>query len=252
MLRQGRSCTAPQTVFQLTWCLRKTFLLTHKFGTAWAIEMTADREYSLICRADQRVLRWFGQVERMDECRIARRVLMAEVSGRRVRGRPRLGWMDGVKVALGNRGGTVKAARQCAKDRKAWRALVYICNWMSFMRPFLLGPVFFRTALLCSGGYHMEKGGIPLHDVVGINCKKGRNYSKSRLRCQVNGLRGVSWWLYVLSDLTWLPLRGVERKSWYIIIPTQESHPVTDLLGENSRNPAKKQEKSVLKPYQIQ
>ena len=21
--------------------------------------------------------------------------------------------------------------------------------------------------------YHMEKGGMPLHDVVGINCKKG-------------------------------------------------------------------------------
>ena len=31
---------------------------------------------------------------------MARRVLMAEVSGGRVRGRPRLDWMDGVKVAL--------------------------------------------------------------------------------------------------------------------------------------------------------
>ena len=40
------------------------------------------------------------------------RELMAEVSGGRVRGRPRLGWMDGVKVALGNRGMTVEAARQ--------------------------------------------------------------------------------------------------------------------------------------------
>ena len=39
-------------------------------------------------------------------------------------GRPRLGWMDGVKVALGNRGMTVEAGRQCAKDRKEWRALV--------------------------------------------------------------------------------------------------------------------------------
>ena len=54
-------------------------------------------------RADQRVLRCFGHVERMDEYRMARRVSMAEVSGGRVRGRPRLGWMDGVKVALGNR-----------------------------------------------------------------------------------------------------------------------------------------------------
>ena len=34
--------------------------------------------------------------------------------------------MDGVKVALGNRGMTVEAARQCAKDRKAWRALVHM------------------------------------------------------------------------------------------------------------------------------
>ena len=63
-----------------------------------------------------RVLRWFEHVERMDEYRIARRVLMAEASGGRVRGRPRLGWMDGVKVALGNRGMTVEAARQCMED----------------------------------------------------------------------------------------------------------------------------------------
>ena len=44
---------------------------------------------------------------------------------------------------------------------------------MSFMRPSLLGPVSFWTALPCSGGYHMERGGMPLHDVVGINCKNG-------------------------------------------------------------------------------
>ena len=37
---------------------------------------------------------------------MARRVLMEEVSGDRVQGRPRLGWMDGVQVALGNRGGS--------------------------------------------------------------------------------------------------------------------------------------------------
>ena len=39
---------------------------------------------------DQRVLRWFGNVERMDEYPMARRVLMVEVSGGRVRGRQRL------------------------------------------------------------------------------------------------------------------------------------------------------------------
>ena len=51
---------------------------------------------------------------------------MAEVSGGRVGGRPRLEWMDGVKVALGNRGMTVDAESQCAKDRKEWRALVHM------------------------------------------------------------------------------------------------------------------------------
>ena len=38
-------------------------------------------ERELASRADQRVLRWFGNVERIDEYRMARRVLMAEVSG---------------------------------------------------------------------------------------------------------------------------------------------------------------------------
>ena len=44
---------------------------------------------------------------------------------------------------------------------------------MNFTRPFLLRTVFFRTALPCSGDYHLEWGGMPLHDAVGINCEKG-------------------------------------------------------------------------------
>ena len=76
-------------------------------------------ERKLASRADQRVLRLFGHVERIDEYRMARRVLMAVVSGERVRGRSRLGWMDGVKVALGNRGMTVEVAPQCAKEQRA-------------------------------------------------------------------------------------------------------------------------------------
>ena len=91
-----------------------------------SLSRRAGIERELASRADQRILRFFGHVERMDEYRMGRMVLMAEVSGGRVRGRPRLGWMDGVKVALGNRGITVEAGRQCAKDRKEWRALVHM------------------------------------------------------------------------------------------------------------------------------
>ena len=90
------------------------------------VHRRAEIEKEFASRADQRVLKLFGHVERMDEHRISRRVMMEEVNGGRARGRPRLGWMDGVKVALGNRGMTVQASLQCAKDRKEWRALVYI------------------------------------------------------------------------------------------------------------------------------
>ena len=43
----------------------------------------------------------------------------------------------------------------------------------SFTRPFLFGPVSLRIALPCSGGYHLERGWLPSHDAVVINCKKG-------------------------------------------------------------------------------
>ena len=33
--------------------------------------------------------------------------------------------------------------------------------------------VFFRTAFPCSGGYHLERAGMPLHDAVGVNGKNG-------------------------------------------------------------------------------
>ena len=80
------------------------------------VRRRAGIERELSSRAVQGVLRWFGHVERMDEYRMARRVLMSEVSGGQVRGRQGLGWMDDVKVALGNRGMT--AGGGCATMRE--------------------------------------------------------------------------------------------------------------------------------------
>ena len=45
------------------------------------VRRRAGIERELASRADQRVWRWFGHVERMDEYHMARRVLMTEVSG---------------------------------------------------------------------------------------------------------------------------------------------------------------------------
>ena len=57
--------------------------------------------------------------------------------------------------------------------RKTGKSGEPLCICMSFTPLFLLYPVLFWTALPCSSGYHLERVGMPLHDEVGINCKKG-------------------------------------------------------------------------------
>ena len=103
------------------------------------------------------------------------------------------------------------------KIRRRWEPR-YICNWMSFTRPFLLGTVFLRTALPCSGGYYMERGVMPLHDIVGINCKNGATTKNQGSCVRYICTKGcILMAVCVLSDLTWLPLLGGGRKSWHII-----------------------------------
>ena len=60
-------------------------------------------EKELVDRVDQRVLRWFGHIERMNEYRLTRRVLRAKVNWVQVWGRLRLGLMDGVQITLGSK-----------------------------------------------------------------------------------------------------------------------------------------------------
>ena len=60
------------------------------------------------------------------------------------------------------------AARQCAKDRMVWRAIVHahefhetIFAWSSF------GP-----SSRVQVAYHLERGGMQLHDEIRVNYKK--------------------------------------------------------------------------------
>ena len=65
---------------------------------------------------------------RIDEERMVSRVLMVDVSGGRLRGKPRLGWMDSVNVILQqwNDGGGCTTMRERSErvEDHAW----YICN----------------------------------------------------------------------------------------------------------------------------
>ena len=76
-----------------------------------------DVRRELAARVDMNVLRWFGHVERMDNERPLKKVMNAKVDGRSARGRPRFGWMDGVKRALNDRRMDVREASGLARDR---------------------------------------------------------------------------------------------------------------------------------------
>ena len=74
-------------------------------------------------RVDANVLRWFGHVERMEDGRLLKKVVNARVEGRGARGRPRFGWMDGVKKALKN-SMDVREAKERARNRNEWRRVI--------------------------------------------------------------------------------------------------------------------------------
>ena len=73
---------------------------------------------------------------------------------------------------------------------------------MSFTLPFLLGTVFFWTALSCSGCYQLEKGGMLLQDAVGRNCKKGATTENQGSGVKYMGEGCILMIVCVLSDLT--------------------------------------------------
>lgn len=63
-------------------------------------------------------------MERMEDEHLVKKVMKARVDGRGMRGRPRFGWMDGVRRALNERGVSVEEAKECARDRSEWRVFV--------------------------------------------------------------------------------------------------------------------------------
>ena len=60
----------------------------------------------------------------MDEGRWPRKVKAAKVEGRQGRGRPKFGWLDGVKRALAIREVGLQEVTQLARERSVWRELV--------------------------------------------------------------------------------------------------------------------------------
>ena len=78
----------------------------------------------LAARVDMNVLRWFGHEERIDNERLLKKVMNAKVDGRSATGRPKFGWMDGVKRALNHRKMDMREASGRARNRNEWLMIV--------------------------------------------------------------------------------------------------------------------------------
>ena len=73
---------------------------------------------------ESRIMRWAGHVARMGERRGVCRVLVGKLEGKRPRGRPRLRWVDNIKMDLKEVGCGGMGWIELAQDRDRWRALV--------------------------------------------------------------------------------------------------------------------------------
>ena len=94
---------------------------------------------------------------------MATRMLIARESGERIRGRSRLFWMGSVKVTWVQP--TVEIVRKIRKngDSTTWQFLP-------------LGQIkSFRQPSFTLVAYHLERGGISLHDAVGVHCQNVAN-----------------------------------------------------------------------------
>jgi hypothetical protein len=79
---------------------------------------------NIVRQIKSRRMRWAGHVARMGEKRNVYRVLMGKPEGKRLLGRTRRRWKDGIRMDLREIGwGTVDWI-QLAQDRDGWRALV--------------------------------------------------------------------------------------------------------------------------------
>ena len=150
---------------------------------------------------------------------MAGRMLMAEVIGGRVRGIPRVvgldGWCDGGLGQQRNDGGG--CASMLERQERVESPRSYLTEWVS--------PCHFCMAL-CSFG--PPSRALVFITWRGVECRYMMWLGWTVKRAQLLNIKVQmpSVWtkgcmlmiMCVLSDLTWLPLLGGMRKSWYIII----------------------------------
>ena len=103
------------------WCYRRLLRVSwqDKRTNIWVLEQIGS-ELVLLKYIRERKLRYFGHVIRR-EVSLEKQIIQGTVEGRRGRGRPTTAWTDDIKAW---NGGSMAAATNLARDRKAWRTLI--------------------------------------------------------------------------------------------------------------------------------
>lgn len=75
----------------------------------------------ILSTLNQRQLKWFGHLVRMEEERLPKRIFEARVFGARGRGRPRMEWEGYMESLMERKGKGMREARRLALDRSGFR-----------------------------------------------------------------------------------------------------------------------------------
>ena len=70
---------------------------------------------------EDKQLRWYGHVNRMEKNRTPLLVMEAKTEGSRKRGRPRTTWLDNIEKAAAKRGKSLAEIKKLSRDRKKYR-----------------------------------------------------------------------------------------------------------------------------------
>ena len=80
-------------------------------------------------RIDESILRLFGNIDRMENDRVAKRVYVGEYVGSRLVGQLQKRWIGSVNNCLKKRDLNVGRAGRMVYDRNEWRKFVYGNAW---------------------------------------------------------------------------------------------------------------------------
>ena len=108
-------------------CLRKILGVTYldRVTNVDVLERTQHKNVSDIIQ--ERRLRWFGHVARMNECRFPKQTMDWQPRGKRKRGRPKLTWKETLSKDLKQIDITYEDAKATAQNRLEWKELTARC-----------------------------------------------------------------------------------------------------------------------------